>query len=178
MLTTVPHPIKLSRNEGLKTGRPLSAGTIAQALADRIGGPFQRGRLRVSEVPRDLSAGRPGPAEGRKALHADGADEVSWRGAERGAVPGVRRADQRYGNDTMRITTRQDFQFHGILKANLRQAVTELNEALISTLAACGDVARNVMAPPTPATSPLVERGAGRGAQSFGSAGTQDACVS
>jgi sulfite reductase (NADPH) hemoprotein beta-component len=58
----------------------------------------------------------------------------------------------------MRITTRQDFQFHGILKSNLRQTMKSLNEALISTLAACGDVERNVMAPPTPATSPLVDR--------------------
>jgi sulfite reductase (NADPH) hemoprotein beta-component len=57
----------------------------------------------------------------------------------------------------MRITTRQDFQFHGILKANIRQAMKTMNEALISTIAACGDVERNVMAPPTPATSPLVD---------------------
>jgi sulfite reductase (NADPH) hemoprotein beta-component len=57
----------------------------------------------------------------------------------------------------MRITTRQDFQFHGILKSNLRQTMKSLNDALISTIAACGDVERNVMAPPTPATSPLVE---------------------
>ncbi len=63
-----------------------------------------------------------------------------------------------YGNDTMRITTRQDFQFHGILKANLRQSIKALNEALITTIAACGDVERNVMAPPTPATSPLVDQ--------------------
>jgi sulfite reductase (NADPH) hemoprotein beta-component len=68
------------------------------------------------------------------------------------------RLSTQYGNNTMRITTRQDFQFHGILKSNLRQSMKSLNEALISTLAACGDVERNVMAPPTPATSPLVDR--------------------
>src|SRR6266446_4022081 len=63
----------------------------------------------------------------------------------------------RYGNNTLRITTRQDFQFHGIVKSNLRQTMRGLNEALMSTVAACGDVERNVMAPPTPATSPLVD---------------------
>ena len=64
----------------------------------------------------------------------------------------------RYGNNTLRITTRQDFQFYGVLKGNLRETIKALNEALITTIAACGDVARNVLAPSTPATSPLVAR--------------------
>src|SRR5262249_17086609 len=63
-----------------------------------------------------------------------------------------------YGNNSLRITTRQDFQFHGILKSNLRQTMKGLNDALVSTIAAWGDVERNVMAPPTPATSPLVDK--------------------
>src|SRR5204862_2361556 len=63
-----------------------------------------------------------------------------------------------YGNKTLRITTRQDFQFHGVIKVNLRKTMQELNQALITTIAACGDVERNVMAPPTPATSPLVDQ--------------------
>src|SRR6185295_18342487 len=62
-----------------------------------------------------------------------------------------------FANNTLRITTRQDFQFHGLVKSNVRQTMKRLNEALISTIAACGDVERNIMAPPTPATSPLVE---------------------
>jgi sulfite reductase (NADPH) hemoprotein beta-component len=59
----------------------------------------------------------------------------------------------KYGNNTLRITTRQTIQFHGILKSNLRSLIKGLNEALVSTIAACGDVKRNVMAPPTPAYS-------------------------
>jgi sulfite reductase (NADPH) hemoprotein beta-component len=55
------------------------------------------------------------------------------------------------GNDTLRITTRQSIQFHGILKGNLRPLIKKINESLLSTLAACGDVNRNVLAPPTPA---------------------------
>jgi len=57
----------------------------------------------------------------------------------------------RYGNNTLRLTTRQTIQFHGILKSNLRALIKGLNESLVSTIAACGDVKRNVLAPPTPA---------------------------
>jgi len=64
----------------------------------------------------------------------------------------------RYANDTLRITSRQSLQWHHVVKKNLGHLVRSLNEALITTIAACGDVNRNVMAPPTPATSPLVEQ--------------------
>jgi sulfite reductase (NADPH) hemoprotein beta-component len=56
-----------------------------------------------------------------------------------------------YGNNTLRITTRQSIQFHGILKTGLRAVIKGINDSLLSTLAACGDVNRNVLAPPTPA---------------------------
>jgi sulfite reductase (ferredoxin) len=56
----------------------------------------------------------------------------------------------RYGNGTMRATTRQSFQWHGVLKGNLKATIRAVNDALISTLAACGDVNRNVMACPAP----------------------------
>ncbi len=59
----------------------------------------------------------------------------------------------RYGNDTMRVTTRQGFQLHGILKGDIRPTIREINESLLSTLAACGDVNRNVMACPAPVRS-------------------------
>lgn len=60
------------------------------------------------------------------------------------------------GNDTLRITTRQGFQFHGVVKGRLGPLMKGINDALMTTLAACGDVNRNVMASSTPATSPLV----------------------
>ncbi|HCF88012.1 MAG TPA: NADPH-dependent assimilatory sulfite reductase hemoprotein subunit [Ktedonobacter sp.] len=59
----------------------------------------------------------------------------------------------RYGNGTLRITTRQGFQLHGILKGDIHPTIHAINEALLSTLAACGDVNRNVMACPAPAAS-------------------------
>ncbi|MBI3881342.1 MAG: NADPH-dependent assimilatory sulfite reductase hemoprotein subunit [Verrucomicrobia bacterium] len=56
-----------------------------------------------------------------------------------------------YGNNTLRVTTRQSIQFHGVVMSGLGPLVKKINECLLSTLAACGDVNRNVMAPPTPA---------------------------
>lgn len=55
-----------------------------------------------------------------------------------------------YGNETLRATTRQGFQMHGILKKNLKSAIAAIIQNMGSTLAACGDVNRNVMAPPAP----------------------------
>jgi sulfite reductase (ferredoxin) len=60
-----------------------------------------------------------------------------------------RLADE-YGNHTIRATTRQAFQLHGVLKKNLKSAISELIRNMGSTLSACGDVNRNVMAPPAP----------------------------
>jgi sulfite reductase (NADPH) hemoprotein beta-component len=61
----------------------------------------------------------------------------------------------RHGNNTLRITSRQSFQFHGVVKSHLGPLMKSLHEALLTTIAACGDVARNVMAPPTPVTNSL-----------------------
>jgi len=56
----------------------------------------------------------------------------------------------KYGNHTLRTTTRQGFQIHGILKKNLKTVIKEMLLNMGSTLSACGDVNRNVMAPPAP----------------------------
>ena len=60
------------------------------------------------------------------------------------------RIAKRWGNHTMRITTRQDFQLHGILKGDLRSSIREINDALLTTLGGCGDVERNIMCCPAP----------------------------
>jgi sulfite reductase (NADPH) hemoprotein beta-component len=56
-------------------------------------------------------------------------------------------------NGTIRLTTRQAFQLHGVIKGDLRAAIRGINQALMDTLAACGDVNRNVMCSPMPALS-------------------------
>jgi sulfite reductase (ferredoxin) len=65
------------------------------------------------------------------------------------------RLAQTVGNGTLRITTRQEFQLHGILKDDLRTTIRTINETLLSTLAACGDVERNVMCCPAPNADPI-----------------------
>jgi sulfite reductase (ferredoxin) len=60
----------------------------------------------------------------------------------------------RYGNGTLRITTRQGIQFHGVLKGHLRDTIRDLNHALVTTFGACGDVVRNVMCCPAPSDDP------------------------
>ncbi|APH04880.1 assimilatory sulfite reductase (NADPH) hemoprotein subunit [Bacillus weihaiensis] len=57
---------------------------------------------------------------------------------------------QKYGNGTMKLTTRQTFQLHGILKWNMKSTIQEIHGSLLDTIAACGDVNRNVMCNPNP----------------------------
>jgi sulfite reductase (NADPH) hemoprotein beta-component len=59
-----------------------------------------------------------------------------------------------WANHTLRITTRQTFQLHGVLKGDLKRSIAALNEALVSTIAACGDVNRNVVASANPVATP------------------------
>jgi sulfite reductase (ferredoxin) len=55
-----------------------------------------------------------------------------------------------YGNSTLRFTSRQGIQFHGVLKSHLKDTIAGINSCLLTTLGACGDVERNVMACPAP----------------------------
>ena len=60
-------------------------------------------------------------------------------------------------NHTIRLTTRQAYQLHGIVKRDLKKTIAEINGALLDTIAACGDVNRNVMCNPNPYQSRLHE---------------------
>jgi sulfite reductase (NADPH) hemoprotein beta-component len=150
-------PIKLTRNEGLKETHPLLAGTIAETLADPAVEHFTADDY---EFLKFHGIYQQDDRDQRKAgKHYILMVRTKFPGGVLSAQQYVL-CDQlatQYANNTLRITTRQDFQFHGIVKSNIRQTMKSLNEALISTIAACGDVERNVMAPPTPATSPLVD---------------------
>jgi sulfite reductase (NADPH) hemoprotein beta-component len=55
-----------------------------------------------------------------------------------------------FANGTIKLTTRQAFQFHGIIKSNLKRTIKEINQTAMDTIAACGDVNRNVMCNPNP----------------------------
>ena len=97
----------------------------------------------------------------RKAKNADGtAKGKSYIFMVRTRIPGGKVTAHQFldhldicdefGNGTLRVTTRQGFQLHGVLKSNLKAAVRKINDTLLTTLAACGDVERNVMCCPAP----------------------------
>lgn len=150
--------VKVTHNEELKESIPTLAGTIADTLANGATNHFSaddKEFLKFSGVyqqdDRDLRSGG-----------------KSYIMMVRGRIPGGVMTPQQwcvfdelswlYGNNTLRITTRQSIQFHGILKANLRRLIKKINESMLSTLAACGDVNRNVLAPPTPAYTQVREQ--------------------
>jgi sulfite reductase (NADPH) hemoprotein beta-component len=61
-----------------------------------------------------------------------------------------------HGNGTLKLTTRQAFQFHGVVKSNLKPLIKQINVAAkLNTIAACGDINRNVMCNPNPDQSSL-----------------------
>lgn len=65
------------------------------------------------------------------------------------------RIAQEWGNGTLRITTRQDFQLHGVLKEDLHRSIRAINDALLTTLGGCGDQVRNIICCPAPLNDPL-----------------------
>ncbi len=65
---------------------------------------------------------------------------------------------EKLANGTLRITSRQAFQLHGVLKSDLRESIREINRIKLTTLAACGDVNRNVMACPAPFRNAVYEQ--------------------
>ncbi len=72
-----------------------------------------------------------------------------------GEIPGklflsLDELSDKLGNGTLRVTTRQAFQMHGIRKDNLKEVIKSIVNSMGSTLAACGDINRNVMAPAAP----------------------------
>ncbi len=142
---------ELTHNEVIKEAIPTLAGTIASALANpaavsfsgddnqflKFHGCYQQDdrdqRASGKKYIMMIRARIPGGVMTPKQWQVF--DELAWL----------------YGNNTLRITTRQSIQFHGVVKANLRLVIKKINECLLSTLSACGDVNRNVLAPPTPA---------------------------
>src|SRR5579872_4004506 len=147
---------KPSRNEGLKESSPTLSGNISATLADSTKDRFTDDDYEFLKFHGIYQQDdRDKRKTGKQYIYM-----------VRGRLPGGSLTSavyvafdqlcEQYGNNTLRITTRQGFQFHGVTKGGLGKFMRGINEAMATTLAACGDVNRNVMAAPTPATSPLV----------------------
>ena len=146
---------KLSLVEGIKENSRQLRGTIAEALS--------AGSDHFSEEDKQLlkfhGTYQQEDRDARKACREEGSGKP-YLFMVRCRIPGGRFTAQQYlalddlagtyANGTLRCTSRQGIQFHGVLKAHLKQTIAGINARLLSTLAACGDVERNVMACPAP----------------------------
>lgn len=147
--------VKLSHNEILKRESQGLKGKIAEELADEK--PF------VSDDSYELLKFH-GSYQGydrdtATARKKQGLDK-EWEFMLRLKMPGGRLSAEQYlaldsmcdahANGSLRITTRQTFQFHQIVKGHLKPFIADINKVLLSTLGGCGDVVRNVITCPAP----------------------------
>jgi sulfite reductase (NADPH) hemoprotein beta-component len=147
---------KLSRNEHIKAESGYLRGTIPEELLDIVTGGITEDSQQLVKFhgmylqdDRDLRAERT-----RKML------EKAFSFMIRLRIPGgvctpsqwlqIDDIARNYANGTLRLTTRQTFQFHGVIKHNLKTTMQAIDAALLDTLAACGDVNRNVLATSNP----------------------------
>ncbi|AKG72798.1 assimilatory sulfite reductase (NADPH) hemoprotein subunit [Salinicoccus halodurans] len=152
---------KLDEMERIKTDSNYLRGTIAEGLEDGITGAISAEDTKLlkfhgsyQQDDRDLRDERR-----RQKL------EPAYSFMIRVRVPGGTATPEQwlamddiadeYANGTLKLTTRQAFQFHGILKRNLKSSMQNINSALMDSLAACGDVNRNVMCNPNPYQSEI-----------------------
>jgi sulfite reductase (NADPH) hemoprotein beta-component len=142
---------ELSRNERIKEASRYLRGTLAEGLAQEItGGIVEDDQQLVKfhgmylQDDRDLRAERR-----RKKMEPAFAFMIRVR------IPGgvltppqylaLDDIGRLYAGHTMRITTRQTIQLHGVIKSNLKATMARIDAALLTTIAACGDVNRNVI---------------------------------
>lgn len=152
---------KLSALEKLKEGSRYLRGTIEESLADSATGAVTEGDTKLlkfhgtyQQDDRDLRVERM-----RQKL------EPAYSFMVRVRMPGgvctpqqwlqLDELARKYANNSLRITTRQTFQFHSVVKRNLKNTIAGINRALLSTIAACGDVNRNVICHNNPYLSPI-----------------------
>src|ERR1700730_1928388 len=149
-------PKELSRNERIKEASHYLRGALAEGLAQEITGAIAEEDQQLVKFhgmylqdDRDLRAERR-----RKKMEAAFAFMIRVR------IPGgvltpsqylaLGEISRLYAGNTMRITTRQTIQLHGVIKSNLKATLAHIDAALLTTIAACGDVNRNVICNPNP----------------------------
>jgi sulfite reductase (NADPH) hemoprotein beta-component len=149
----------LSAVEKLKYESNYLRGTLVDSLADPVTGAIAEGDTQLSKFhgiyqqhDRDLEKERKSqklePAFSfliRVRLPGGIATREQWLQMDR-------LADE-YANGTLKLTTRQTFQLHGVIKKKLKTTMQEINRVLLTTIAACGDVNRNVMSHANPSES-------------------------
>jgi sulfite reductase (NADPH) hemoprotein beta-component len=149
----------VSRNELIKAASDYLRGSLAEGLREDITGAIAEDDQQLVKFhgmylqdDRDLRAER-----GRKKLEKAFAFMLRIRISGGVLTPeqwlALDRVARDYGNGTMRLTTRQTVQLHGVIKSNLKSTLKAIDQTLLNTIAACGDVNRNVMCNPNPGQS-------------------------
>ncbi|WP_411860759.1 assimilatory sulfite reductase (NADPH) hemoprotein subunit [Mammaliicoccus sciuri] len=147
---------KLDEMEHIKNRSNYLRGTIQEGLADEITGAIAEDDTKLLKFHGSYMQDDRDIRDERRKQKL----EPAYSFMIRVRVPGgTATADQwiamddistEYANNTIKLTTRQAFQFHGILKRNLKSSMQSIHHAVMDSLAACGDVNRNVMCNPNP----------------------------
>jgi sulfite reductase (ferredoxin) len=148
---------KPSATEGVKLHSDHLRGEIAQELAD--GNPFvgkasisllkHHGTYQQDDRDERVAARAKGKPGGKEFIFMVRTGIPGGKLTSRQLLAELDLCDE-VGNTTLRITTRQGLQLHGVVKSNLHAAIRRINEVQLTTIAACGDVERNVMCTPAP----------------------------
>ncbi len=151
-------PAKSSAVEGIKEQSRFLAGDIGPELSDGLDHFGKNSEVLLKFHGTYQQDDR--DERGTGGLDAEGKKKKSFIFMVRSKIPGGKlTSDQllseldlceEVGNTTLRITSRQGLQLHGVVKNNLKRAISRINEVQLSTLGACGDVNRNVMCCPAP----------------------------
>ena len=161
-MSTEPSATKpLAANEGMKINSRHLRGHIAADLADTSTGNISEESNQLSKfhglyMQDDRDLRNPLKKEGKEKAFAFML-RVRLPGGKATAKQWLvldRLADE-IASPSLRLTTRQTFQFHGVLKGNVKKLVKGMHQVLLDSIAACGDVNRNVMAPPNPERDPV-----------------------
>jgi len=147
---------ELSRNERIKEASDYLRGTLAEGLTEEITGSIVEDDQQLVKFhgmylqdDRDLRGER-SAKKMEKAFAFMLRVRISGGVLTSAQWLTLDRVARDYGNHTMRITTRQTIQLHGVIKSNLKATMRGIDAAALSTIAACGDVNRNVMCNPNP----------------------------
>ncbi|KAL4806282.1 hypothetical protein BDV18DRAFT_125201 [Aspergillus unguis] len=146
-------------NEDIKIQSNFLRGTIAEGLLDESTGAISASDQQLTKFHGTYMQDDRDVRDERKAQGLEPAYSFMIRCRLPGGVATplqwlqMDAISSSHGNETMKLTTRQTFQFHGVIKRNLRGAMRAINKALMTTIAACGDVNRNVMCSSLPEIS-------------------------
>ncbi len=158
-MSTADTTQKLHKNESLKTDSKYLRGTIAEGLSDQTHGDISAGDQQLTKFHGIYQQDDRDVRNERRKQKLDKAYSFMIRVRVPGGVCSPEQwlkmdelADL-YGGSRLKLTTRQAFQFHGVIKSNLKTTIREVNKACMDTIAACGDVNRNVMCNPNPFAS-------------------------